>query len=70
VLKSPRTPVNNIIIKTENTDENIESPSSKLNDSNDVNKNSFQAKELDAEPIKKVLYLIELLMTIRFKLVI
>lgn len=70
VLKSPRTPVNNIIIKTENTDENIESPSSKLNDSNDVNKNIPQAKELNAEPIKKVLYKIELLMTIRFKLVI
>ncbi|XP_022162761.1 DNA polymerase alpha catalytic subunit [Myzus persicae] len=53
VLKSPRTPVNNIIIKTENADENIESQSSKLNNSDDVNKNNFQAKELSPEPIKK-----------------
>lgn len=67
VLKSPRTPVNNIIIKTENADENIESQSSKLNNSDDVNKNNFQAKELSPEPIKKV---IELLLPIRFKLVI
>lgn len=54
VLKSPRTPVNNI--KTENVDDNIESPSSKLNNSNDLNKNIFQANEVNAEPIKKVLY--------------
>lgn len=54
VLKSPRTPVNNII-KTENVNENIEIPSSKLNNSNDLNKNIFQANEGNAEPIKKVL---------------
>jgi len=70
VLKTPRTSVNNVIIKTENADENIESPSSKLNDSDDVNKNIFQAKELNAEPIKEVLYYIKLLLTMRFKLVI
>lgn len=54
MVKSPRTPVNNII-KKENIDENIESQSSKLNYSDDINKNNFQAKELSVEPIKKVI---------------
>uniref|UniRef100_A0A2S2P4V9 DNA polymerase n=2 Tax=Schizaphis graminum TaxID=13262 RepID=A0A2S2P4V9_SCHGA len=53
VLKSPRTPVNNIIIKTEKADEDIESPSSKLNECNDVTKNNCQTKELSAESISK-----------------
>jgi len=66
VLKSPRTPVSNII-KTENADENIENQSSILNDSDVVNKNNFQAKERSSETMKKV---IKLLLSIRFRLVI
>jgi len=53
------------MIKKENIDENIESQSSNLNDSDDINKNNFQAKELSVEPIKKV---IELLLIVDFKI--
>lgn len=57
VLKSPRTSVNNVIIKTENSDEQSESICSKLNDPNDVNKNNennCQAKQISVEAIKEV----------------